>query len=213
MDKSRISTYAVIALFFAAGLCLMAWRSGLVKDRQLQDGDIIFQASQSSQCEAIRLATGSLYTHCGIIFEHDGQWMVLEAVQPVKITPFDQWTERGIDGKYVVKRLKDAGNILTEESRTEMIAEAKTMLGREYDLWFGWSDERIYCSELVWKIYRRGAGVEIGKLQKLSEFELSHVAVQTKLRERYGNDIPLDELVISPASIFESGLLETVYSN
>ena len=36
--------------------------------------------------------------------------------------------------------------------------------GKHYDFWFEWSDERIYCSELVWKIYRRGLGIELGEL-------------------------------------------------
>jgi hypothetical protein len=31
-----------------------------------------------------------------------------------------------------------------------------------------------------------------------------------KMRERYGTHVPLEERVISPASMFESDLLETV---
>jgi uncharacterized protein YycO len=73
---------------------------------------------------------------------------------------------------------------------------------------FGWSDEKIYCSELVWKIYKRGADVEIGKLQQLSDFDLSSDIVKAKLKERYGDNIPMNETVISPAAIFESQLLE-----
>ena len=38
--------------------------------------------------------------------------------------------------------------------------------GRPYDLTFEWSDERIYCSELVWKIYERALGIEIGPPQR-----------------------------------------------
>lgn len=79
--------------------------------------------------------------------------------------------------------------------------------GKDYDLYFGWSDQRIYCSELVWKIYKRAAGVEIGHLQKLRDFDLSNPIVKDKIRQRYGSHIPFDEPVISPASIFNSGLL------
>jgi uncharacterized protein YycO len=25
--------------------------------------------------------------------------------------------------------------------------------GRPYDIWFGWDNKYIYCSELVWEIY------------------------------------------------------------
>jgi hypothetical protein len=85
--------------------------------------------------------------------------------------------------------------------------------GKDYDVYFGWSDDRMYCSELIWKIYKEALNLEIGKLQRIRDFDLTHPLVGAKLNERYGNAIPLDEPAISPASIFHSDLLETVYSN
>ncbi len=82
--------------------------------------------------------------------------------------------------------------------------------GRPYDLTFEWSDDRIYCSELVWKIYERALGFAIGKLAKLGEFDLSSPAVQQKVRERFGKNPPLEEVVISPDAIYDSPLLEQV---
>ena len=90
-----------------------------------------------------------------------------------------------------------------------MKTEANKFIGKNYDLTFEWDDERIYCSELVYKIYKRGAGIEVGKLQKLSEFDLSNPIVKAKLVERYGTKIPLDEPVISPGAIFtDTNLVE-----
>src|ERR1041385_1389311 len=63
----------------------------------LKSGDIVFQNAQSRQCKAIELATHSQYTHCGIIFWKDKQCYVLEAVQPVTYTLFDDWVERGLN--------------------------------------------------------------------------------------------------------------------
>ncbi len=85
--------------------------------------------------------------------------------------------------------------------------------GKNYDLTFEWSDEKIYCSELIWKVYKRATGIEIGKLEKLSDFDLTNEAVKVKIKERYGDKIPMDEIVISPAAIFESDLLITIKSN
>ena len=85
--------------------------------------------------------------------------------------------------------------------------------GKNYDLTFEWSDDKIYCSELIWKIYQRATGIEIGKLEKLSDFDLTNEAVKKKMKERYGDKIPTEEIVISPASIFDSELLTTVKSN
>jgi uncharacterized protein YycO len=85
--------------------------------------------------------------------------------------------------------------------------------GKNYDSTFEWSDDKIYCSELIWKIYQRATGIEIGKLEKLSDFDLTNEAVLKILKVRYGNKIPTEEIVISPASIFDSELLITVKSN
>ena len=82
--------------------------------------------------------------------------------------------------------------------------------GKPYDLLFDWSDEKIYCSELVWKIYKEALGIELGKLQQLKDFDLSHPTVQKKLGERYGNHPPLNATVISPENIFSSSELEEV---
>ena len=179
----------------------------------LNDGDIIFQTSQSGQSKAIQLATKSKYCHCGIIFKKGSDLFVFEASQTVKFTPFEKWVASGVGGKYVVRRLKDANAILTPEVIQKMKAVNEQLNGKSYDRTFEWSDDKIYCSELVWKIYKRGADVEVGKLQKLKEFDLSSEAVRTIMKERYGNKIPYDEIVISPASIFDSNLLVTVKTN
>jgi len=178
-----------------------------------KDGDLIFQTSLSSQSRAIQLATHSAYSHCGLLFQQKGKWYVLEAVQPVKSTPLAAWIKRGKDGHYVLKRLKNAQNILNSTVLQKMQAVGKSFLGKKYDLTFEWSDDKIYCSELIWKVYQRGAGIEIGPLQRLRDFDLTHPTVQQKMRERYGANLPLDEYVISPAALFDAELLETVSNN
>lgn len=177
---------------------------------QLHDGDLIFHTSQSAQSQAIQLATHSAYSHCGILYQQAGAWQVFEAVQPVKLTPLADWLARGQDGHFVVKRLRDAATALTPAALARLKAAGQPLLGHDYDLYFGWSDDRIYCSELIWKVYERGLGRRIGKLQRLRDFNLSSPAVQAKLRERYGNRLPLAETVVSPVSIFESLELVTV---
>lgn len=173
------------------------------------NGDIIFQSSTSGQSLAIQLATHSIYSHCGVILKEDTKYFVFEAVQPVKITPLEEFVARGDNNYYIVKRVKDS-ELLTEEVLEKMKVFEKKHLGKPYDLYFGWSDEKIYCSELVWKMYKETTGLELGKLKKLKEFDLSHPAVKSKLNERYGKNIPMEEPVISPESIFGSDLLMTV---
>ena len=178
----------------------------------VQDGDVIFQDSSSSQSQAIKLATHSNYSHVGIVYKRERKFYVYEAVNPVKSTPLKQWVARGVDKKFVLKRLKDS-SLLTAKKLQKMQKVGAFFAKRPYDFLFGWKDDKLYCSELVWKIYKRGAGIELGKLKKLKEFDLSHPVVQYKLKERYGNNIPYDEDVIDPQGIFDSNLLKEVYRN
>ena len=178
-----------------------------------QNGDIIFQISTSSQNEALQIATKSKYSHVGIIYKQSNQFFVFEAIQPVKLTPLSEWIKRGKNGHYIVKRLKDHKSILTESVLNKMKQAGEKYKGKNYDVYFGWSDDRIYCSELVWKIYKEATDLEIGSLQKLSDFDLTHPIVKEKMKERYGDNPPLDEDVIAPVSIFDSNLLYTVHSN
>lgn len=178
-----------------------------------KNGDIIFQISLSAQSKAIQLATQSQYSHCGIIYQKGNEYFVFEAVQPVKLTPLKEWIARGKNQHYVIKRLKNARSILTPKVLVSMQKEGEKLRGKKYDIYFGWDDQRIYCSELVWKIYKRGANIEIGKLERLRDFDIDHKVVRKKLKERYGERIPLSEKVISPASIFEDSQLIEVERN
>ena len=180
---------------------------------KFQNGDIIFQTSTSRQSKAIQIATSSKYSHMGIIYTKGSDYFVYEAVQPVKLTPIEDWIERGENSHFVVKRIKKADQILTNENLQRMKSVGDKYSGKDYDSYFEWSDKKIYCSELVWKIYKEALDLEIGKLQKLSDFKLTDKNVKAKLKERYGNNIPFNELVISPSSIFESEKLFTVFTN
>lgn len=181
--------------------------------KEIQNGDIIFQTSTSGQSKAIQLATGSKYSHMGIIYKQGNDFFVYEAIQPVKLTPIKDWISRGENGHFVVKRLKNSEKFLTAATLKRMIQIGEKFSGKDYDLYFEWSDSRIYCSELVWKIYKEAVGIEIGELERLGNFNLTDKAVKQKLTERYGDNIPNDELVISPASMFNSNKLITVLKN
>lgn len=180
--------------------------------KYLHEGDLIFHTSQSAQSQAIQLATHSPYSYCGLLYKNGGEWQVFEAVQPVKLTPLSSWVARGQGGHFVVKRLRDAATALTPAALARLRAAGQPLLGLDYDLAFNWSDKQIYCSELIWKVYDRGLHRQLGQLQHLRDFDLSNPAVQAKLRERYGNRLPLNEPVISPASVFNSAELVMVVS-
>jgi hypothetical protein len=172
-----------------------------------EPGDIVFHTSLSAQSKAVQAATKSPYSHMGIVLFRDGKPFVFEAVQPVKYTPLQKWLDRGKNRHYVIKRLKSP---LSKASVENLYQKSKHYEGKPYDLTFEWSDARIYCSELVWKLYKSASGIELAPLARLGDFDLSHPAVKAKLKERHGNKIPTAEPVIAPVAIFNSPLLETV---
>ena len=178
---------------------------------QPKDGDIIFQSSQSSQSKAVEQATNSPYSHMGIIFIKNGKPYVFEAGSKVAYTPLTSFIERGKNRYYVIKRLKDHNLSVKETNKLKLVA--KTFENKPYDIWFGWNDNYIYCSELVWKIYNRALNLKIGQLQNIKDFNLSSAAVKQKLKARYGDKIPFQETVISPVAMFNSPLLITVDKN
>ncbi len=170
-----------------------------------REGDIIFQESRSSQSAALKAATGSRYTHVGLLEQRGDSWVVLEAVSPVKRTPLADWVARGVDGHAVVKRVEAVDEPATLET---VLDTAAGWLGRPYDLPFLWSDDALYCSELVWKAYERGAGLELTPLRRHGDYQLASPEVQAKIRERYPEGVPTDEPVVAPSDLFEaSGLV------
>lgn len=196
---ARAATAAVLSALFLAAAATA----------DVQTGDLVFQQSRSAQSLAIQQATHSPYSHMGMIVMRQGAPYVLEAAASVSYTPLEQWAAQGERGHYVIKRLRDDAR-LTPAARTQLANAGAAFVGKPYDLVFAWSDDRIYCSELVWKVYQRTLGVEIGALAPLKRFDLSSPAVRAKMQERYGRDIPWDEPIISPAAMFDSPLLRTV---
>lgn len=172
-----------------------------------KEGDLIFHISNSAQSQAIQQATGSRYSHMGIVLFKNGQPYVFEASKTVRYTPLKSWIARGNGGHFVVKRLKKP---LTTAQVKQLYVLANRYEGKDYDLTFEWSDKRMYCSELVWKMYQGATGLKLGELETLGDFNLNSPAVKAKLKERYGNKVPLKQQVVSPVAMFNSSLLMDV---
>ena len=72
--------------------------------KEVREGDVIFQTSQSQQSPLIQIATRSKISHCGIIVMKDGEPYVLETLKTLVITPLDKFIARGKGGRYWLKR-------------------------------------------------------------------------------------------------------------
>ena len=72
--------------------------------KEVKEGDVIFQTSQSQQSPLIQLATRSSISHCGIIIMKNGEPYVLETLKTLTTTPLEEFIARGKGGKYWLKR-------------------------------------------------------------------------------------------------------------
>lgn len=171
----------------------------------LLDGDLVFHRSTSDQARFLEVATHSPYTHVGVVVVRDGAPWVLEAVQPVRLTRLEAWAASAADGRIAVRRLRTP---VSPEARARMEEVAASWLGRPYDVAFSWSDERLYCSELVHKLFLV-AGVELGRPHPLGDFDLSDPAVRAAATARWGT-IPVGEPVVAPVDVLVDDDLVTV---
>ena len=143
----------------------------------------------------------------------DGKPYVYEAISKVSLTPMRNWIHRGENKDYTIMRLKQN---LSEEQLQKMKKVGERYDGKSYNLLFEWSDDRMYCSEIVWKIYKEGAGITLSKPKKMKNYHFDHPAVQKKLNERWKGNINWNEKIVAPSDLMESNklmLVETTYKD
>jgi uncharacterized protein YycO len=157
----------------------------------------------------IENVTGSKYTHVGIIYIKDGKTFVLEAVQPVKLTPLNDFINRGVNSKYTVVRYYKK---LSDDQMKRMYNYAISQLGKNYDMKFQWSDNKMYCSELVYKIYWN-AGIALCDINQFKDYDLSSDEVQKAIKSRYNTAINPNEQIITPVDLYNSRSIITVFDN
>ncbi len=181
--------------------------------RLLATGDLIFIQSQSPQSVAVQEMTGSPWTHVGMIFQHNNNWVVGEAARDVGAVSLGDFIGRSRGRRYIVKRLR--ADVLAVGTAEQSLLENtfRQEVGKPYDLWFEWGDERIYCSELIWKSYQRALGVVLSPLQVVGDMNLSGPAARALIEERYtrqGRRLNLAESIITPVALLNSALVEEV---
>jgi len=176
---------------------------------ELKPGDIVFQDTRGAQGEAVRAATNSPYTHCGIVFRQNKQLYVLEAVEPVRVIPLKTW--KNSSKIFHARRLKDPKNI-TPTTLKKAENWGKQQIAKHYDLKFQWGDDELYCSELVWKIYKKAFGIRLCEPKTFHSYFLEKPSVRAIIIKRYGSleNFSKDEPVVAPSDLADSPLLEEI---
>ena len=171
------------------------------KIKEVREGDVIFQTSQSQQSPLIQIATRSKISHCGIIVMKNGKPYVLETLKTLVVTPLDKFIARGEGGKYWLKR----------SNKESIKIKYDGYLGIPYDLAFKFDNGRFYCSELIYDIYKNQLGIELCKPKKVSDYFILGTdklpQIEKAMKKR---GITKEQYAVAPVDIFESDYLEDV---
>ncbi|MFN0050938.1 MAG: YiiX/YebB-like N1pC/P60 family cysteine hydrolase [Planctomycetales bacterium] len=205
--RSAPWVFCLLALLAVAGGKKVPTPEIDLSEYDFRDGDIVFQHLPSKLGSMIREVTDSPYSHCGMIAHRHSKPYVLEAIGPVRYLPLREWLKQGDRSQFAQMRLKE----VTDEQIAAAIRAAEKFLGRPYDIQYELDDEKIYCSELVYKGYLRGAGLEVGKQETLGELKWEpHEAF---IRAITGGPLPLQRVMVTPAAVANSPDLKLLYSN
>lgn len=177
------------------------------KNLNIQEGDFIFQNIHGKIFRLIEGVTGNSITHCGIIVKKDGEYYVLEAIGPVMYTPLNKWIHRGIGSQMTIVRLKEE----YQNQIPKIIQSANQYLNRPYDIQYEWDDEKIYCSELIYKSVKAATGLELAEFRRLGDMDWQ--PYEALIRSIAGGKLPLDRMMIPPGDLVVSEGVNVVYSN
>jgi hypothetical protein len=205
-------TRRISALIFLVGVlasgCLGRAEDFWIADYQPKEGDVVFQSlAGGALADAIEGATQSRYSHCGIITKRGTAWMVLEAIGPVKETPLAHWIMRGRNESFDVYRLKPQYS----QSIPKFVARARAYEGRPYDMQYEFDDEKIYCSELVFRAFLESTGEQLGDVVSLRELQWTRY--EDLIRDLAGGELPLERRMISPWHLSRAKQLELIYQS
>lgn len=169
-------------------IAIMAIISLTACSNNLKEGDIVFQMSKSKQVPLVQYATGSPWSHCGIIIEKDNKLYVLEASNVVKLTPFQKWKERGRFGIIKSRRV----------CKKPVHIKYKQYLGIPYDLQFKFDNGKYYCSELVYCIYRDQLKINLCTPKKIKSYNT--FGIKDKMKKR---GISTQQLAVAPCDLLD----------
>lgn len=127
----------------------------------LKEGDLLFQnLNCGALCDAIEAVTegidGKDFSHCALVVKVNDTLKVVEAigsqVQIISITNFFARSGDTTNIKNItVARLKNQHQLLVGKAMTE----AKQLIGKPYDDAFLIDNEKWYCSELIYEVFKK----------------------------------------------------------
>ena len=206
------NTYRKIIVIFTLTLSLVDVAQAMSRGKpveavavpttKLVEGDIIFIQSQTQQAAALREATQSVWTHVGILIKTKSGWQVAEAIGPLKTTSLNDFVARSKNRSYEIYRFK----FFDPATMRDDLFAVMPKYNKPYDIYFEWSEDMIYCSELTYKVFKDITGFDMGRIQKMKEMKLDGPYVKALIEKRLtdtGRELNLEEPIVTPVSQME----------
>jgi len=162
--------------------------------RHFKTGDVLLQHIPGRLTSVIKDVTNSFYSHCGMVVIKNRQIYVIEAIGPVKYTPLSRWLKQGRDNFTQLRPLYFENHQLAM-----VVTEAEKLLGKPYDIQYELDEEKIYCSELIYKAFLRASKKEVGKKEALST--LNWKPHEDFIRHLCRGQLPLKRELVTPESL------------
>ncbi len=191
----------------------------------LREGDIVFRLGDARALRNmfalswfIARATGSPFSHTGIVAIEDGSPVVYDSSsEGVRRVPFEAWMLDCI-GSFGVKRLKPEHR----HHIPDVIGYCREVFEQElpFDFEFRLDDPALYCLELTEKAFRSqglklSEPVRIGDWEHLTSYPITALVMPFGTRLALGRPITLEQPVYLPGNdhqgVWASPLLETVF--
>ena len=192
-SKKRLLAYIVLAIVATIAV-VFATRAIIyrpIKCNKWQEGMVIFHESKSQQSPLIKAVTASRWTHCGIVVRASEGLKVLEASKTVRLVPVEEFCKRGKGGDYIV---------CLPRKRLSKPISYKKYLGQSYDLSFKFDNGKMYCSELVWLIYKE-QGIEICSPRSVGTYPLYWTPIKKVQAQIEKRKISASQPTVSPVRL------------
>ena len=203
-------TFAICILLGLCGCIAHFWSPTVAYLKyEPKEGDLIFQSLPYSKLTAtIEGVSGSPYSHCAIVARDpkSRDWIVYEAYNKVEATALRDFIFRGRDYGFSIYRLQTKH----EKFISDTLTASRKYLGLDYDLSYAMDDEKIYCSELIWKAFKTASKIELSKTEQLGQLNWRPYIKNIEFFEK--GPVPLTREMITPVALAKSPDLDLVYS-
>lgn len=179
--------------------------------KSLSVGDVVFIRVSAKPFREVAAATGSWTNHVGVVIDvNGGEPVIGESTFPFsRKTRFSKFVSRSENARVAVLRLRTP---LSDAQRASVFEAASKRFGIFYDTGFDLHSRREFCSRFVREVIADATGTQLGEIQTFHGLLSSRPDINLGFwKFWYFGNIPWDRETVTPASILESGALETIF--